>query len=73
MKREIECMLKHGLVEPSNRPWSSCVLVPKPGEGIYRVCTDHRKVKYVTNNDSYPIPKTEDCIDVSESANFVTD
>ncbi len=33
MRKEVEYMLEHDLIEPSESPWSSpCVLVPKPGQ-----------------------------------------
>ena len=64
MRKEIEYMLEHDLIEPSNSPWSSpCVLVPKPGEDCFRFYTDYRKVNNVTKSDSYPIPRIDACID----------
>lgn len=73
IRKEIEYMLRHDLIEPSNSPWSSpCVLVPKPGEGSYRFCTDYRKINSITKADSYPVPRIDDCIDQIGDANFVT-
>ena len=64
MRKEIEYMLEHDLIEPSNSPWSSpCVLVPKPDEDCFRFCTEYRRVNNVTKSDSYPIPRIDDCID----------
>ena len=56
MRREVEYMLENGLIELSNSPWSSCVLVPKPGQDAFRFCADNRKVNMVTKSDAYPIP-----------------
>ena len=73
MRQEIDYMLKHDLIEPSNSPWSSpSVLVPKPGEDGFRFCTDYRKVNQVTKSDSYPIPRIDDCIDRVGDATYVT-
>ena len=63
LRKEIEYMLQHGIIEPSQSEWSSpCILVPKK-DGTYRFCTDFRKVNLVTKTDSFPIPRVEDCID----------
>ncbi|XP_063841016.1 uncharacterized protein LOC135089382 [Scylla paramamosain] len=73
MRKEVEYMLEHDLIEPSESPWSSpCVLVPKPGQESFRFCTDYRKVNMVTKPDAYPIPRVDDCIDHVGSANFIT-
>ena len=41
LRKEIEYMLAHDIIEPSQSEWSSpCLLVPK-GDGTYRFCTDY--------------------------------
>ena len=65
-------MLEHGIVEPSQSPWSSpCVLVPK-ADGTWRFCTDFREVNCVTKSDYFPLPKIEDCIDCIGNSQFVS-
>ena len=72
LRNEIEYMLAHDLIEPSQSSSSSpCILVPK-GDGTYRFCTDFRKVNSVTKSDSFPIPRVEDCIDQIGSSKYVT-
>lgn len=72
MKNEVEYLLTHGFAVPSQSPWSSpCLLVPKP-DGLWRFCTDFRKVNSVTKADSFPLPRIEDCVDRVGSASFVT-
>ena len=47
IRKEVEYMLKNGIVEPSQSQWSSPrVLVPKP-DGSFRFCTDFQKVNSV--------------------------
>ena len=72
MQQEVIYLMEHGLAVPSNSAWSSpCVLVPKPDD-TPRFCTDYRKVNAVTEVDSFPLPRMEDCIDRVGSAKFVT-
>lgn len=68
MNKEVKYFLEHGLAVLSNSPWSSpCLLVKKPDQS-YRFCTEYRKLNAVTVPDSYPLPRTDDCVDNVGSA-----
>jgi len=72
MRDEVRYMLENKIIEPSVSAWSSpCILVPKADGGI-RFCTDFRKVNTLTRDDSYPIPRIDDCIDQVGKAKYVT-
>ena len=72
LRKEVEYMLKHGIIEHSQSEWSSpCILVPKK-DGTYRFCTDFHKVNLVTKTDSYPNPRVEDCIDRIGIAKYIS-
>jgi len=72
LREEISYMLENGIIEPSMSEWSSpCILVPK-ADGSMRFCTDFRRVNALTRDDSYPIPRIDDCIDLVGNAKFVT-
>ena len=45
--------------------------MPKP-DGIFRTCTDYKKVNSVTKTDSFPVPRMDDCIDNTGQAKCVT-
>ena len=63
LQDEVKYLLENDFIEPSQSNYSSpCILVPK-SNGTYRMCTDYRKVNSVTKTDSFPIPRTDDCID----------
>ena len=65
-------MLKHNIIEPSDSSWSSpCVLVPK-SDGTLHFCTDFHKLNALSQTDSYPLPRIEDCIDRIGSSKYVT-
>lgn len=69
---EVDYMLENGFAVPSTSSWSSpCLLVKKP-DSTFRPCTDFRKVNAVTTPDSFPLPRTDDCIDLVGSAKYVS-
>ena len=72
LKNEVQYLLDNDSFEPSQSKWSSpCLLVPKPDQS-YRMCTDLRKLNSVTKNDTFPIPRINDCIDKVGKAKYVT-
>ena len=72
MRKEIQYMLKHDIIEPCISDFSSpSMLVPKPDKS-YRFITDYRRINAVTKKDSFPIPRIEDCIDKIGKAKFVS-
>jgi len=42
-------MLKTGVIEPSNSPWSSPVCMVRKKDGSYRYCIDYRRMNSVTS------------------------
>ena len=55
LRKESKYLLNNDFIEPSQSEWSSpCILVAK-SDGTFRMCTDYRKVNYVTKTDTFPI------------------
>ncbi len=64
-------MHKQGLIEPSDSPWASPILlVRKKGGGAWRVCIDYRKFNSVTQKDGYPLPRIEDTLEALSDMKF---
>jgi hypothetical protein len=69
---EIKRMLNMDVIESTNSPWDSpIVLVPKP-DGSIRFCIDYRKLNAVTEKDSYALPRVDDCLHSLGEARYFT-
>jgi len=55
-------MIRAGVVEPSNSPWTSNLVVVKKKDGSLRYCVDCRKINSVTRRDVYPLPRIDACL-----------
>lgn len=53
LETELDNMIRKGIVERSNSPWSSPVLLVPRKDGKYRFCVDYRKLNNVTRRDAY--------------------
>ncbi|XP_068250702.1 uncharacterized protein [Palaemon carinicauda] len=56
MDKEIERMLKLGVIECSNSPYATPLIVVKKKDGSDRMCLDFRKINKLTVFDSEPMP-----------------
>lgn len=69
----IENMKNDGVIEYSNSPWCSPVVLVKKKDGSLRFCVDYRSLNSVTEKDSYPLPRIDDTFDaLSGSVLFST-
>lgn len=72
LNKEIDEMLKLGVIQPSQSPWCSPLwLVPK-SSGEYRVCFDGRKLNSVTVKDTYPMPQIDSILNKLRDAKYLT-
>ena len=63
IKTNIDAMLKHKVIRPSNSPWASPVVLVNKLDGGIRFCVDYKKLNAITRKDSYPLPRIDDTLD----------
>lgn len=57
IRDHISSMLQSDLIEPSNSPWSSPVVLAPKSNGSLRFCIDYRKINEISTRDVYPLPR----------------
>lgn len=72
VNEELDKMLADGIVEPSNSPWASPIILVKKPDGKYRFCVDYRQLNRVTRRDAYPLPFVSATLDKLRDAHFLT-
>jgi hypothetical protein len=72
-KLTIEQMERQGIIRKSLSPWASPIVLVRNKNGKVRPCIDYRRLNSVTENDAFPLPIIQDCLDaVSGSTLFTT-
>ena len=71
--RQLSSMQEAGVIEPSNSPWSSPVVMVRKKDGSLRFCVDYRELNKVTRKDTFPLPRVDDLLDqIGQSKYFTT-
>ena len=68
--RQLKCMQQDGVIQPSNSPWSSPVVMIKKKDGSHRFCVDYRALNSLTKADTFPLPCIDDLLDQLGGAHY---
>ena len=73
IRDHVSTMLEQGIIEPTQSPWASNIVLVKKKDGSLRCCVDYRQLNNVTRKDAYPLPRIDVCLDsMSEAQWFST-
>lgn len=68
--KQLDQILAAGVVEPALSEWAANVVLAKKKDGSLRFCIDYRQLNEHTKKDSYPLPRTEGCLDALTGAKW---
>lgn len=72
VNKELDAMIDMGVVEKSNSPWASPILLVAKKDGTYRFCVDYRQLNRVTQPDAYPLPQVSWILDRLRDAKYLS-
>lgn len=68
--RQVRDLEKRGVIEPSDSPWASNVVLVSKKDGTKRFCVDYRRLNAVTIKDAYPVPRIDETFDALGGAKW---
>ena len=70
MEELIQNMMAQGVIQHSNSPWASLVVLVEKKDGSYRFCVDYRRLNAVTRMDVFPLPQVDDTLDMLSQTQY---
>ena len=70
LEKEINKMLKEGIISPSESPWSAPVIIIKKKNGKFWLCVDYRQLNSITKRDQYPLPRVDELLDAFKNTKY---
>ena len=70
MEEMVQKMLAQGVIQNSNSPWPSPVVLIKKKDGYHRFCVDYRWLKGLTKMDVFPLPRVDGTLDMLSQTQY---
>lgn len=70
LRKQLDELLRLGLIEPSASPWGAPILFVKKKDGSMRMCVDYRALNKVTIRNKYPLPRIDECLEQLQGASY---
>jgi hypothetical protein len=72
LEKQIADMLRRGVIQPSNSPYASPVILVKKKDGGWRMCVDYRYLNTLTIKNKFPMPVVDELLDELKGSKFFT-
>lgn len=70
--KEVDTMLKNGVIEEGSGAWGFPVVLVKKKDGSVRFCIDYRSLNAITVKDVYPLPRVDETLEALHGAQRFT-
>ena len=71
-ERQVQELLRKGLIEPASGAWSSPVVLVRKKDQSWRFCVDYRRLNAVTQQDAYLLPRIDESLEALSGSQFFT-
>ena len=72
VKEHVQKMLEAGVIEPSQSPWASPIVLVDKKDGSKRFCVDYRALNEAAVQNSNPLPRIDDILASLNGAKYFT-
>lgn len=72
MKDICNDLATNDIIEETDSPWASPVVLVRKRDGTWRFCVDWRELNKVTKKDSMPLPRIDDTLDRLSGSQYFT-
>ena len=70
--KQINELRSKGLIKDSQSPWGAPILFVRKKDDTWRMVVDYRALNALTERNTYPLPRIQDCIDRIGKAKFLS-
>lgn len=70
--RQLREMQRCGVIEPSNSPWASPVVLVRQRDGSHQFCVDYCALNALTKPDTFPLLRIDDLLEQLGTSKYFT-